>query len=93
MLQTRPATCEECQDEFPPQGGGICGRCGRLLCAWHLHGFGGVLRQFFRRSSTLAEDGPLCVRCRGQDKAPTPPHGTDLSGGLTSTDSLAPLRD
>ncbi len=58
---TIEATCEECQHTFSPQDGGICGRCGRLLCGWHLHGFGGKLRYAFRRAADKGE--VLCVRC------------------------------
>ena len=41
MSATGPAQlarCDQCRTFFDPVYGGVCARCGRLLCATHLHG-------------------------------------------------------
>lgn len=71
MLASIQATCQECDRSFPPQEGGICGRCGRLLCGWHLHGFGGSLRQLFRGGA--GGEQVICVRCGREPSRDSPP--------------------
>jgi hypothetical protein len=66
MAGTRSNTCEECGDAFDPPQGGICARCGRLLCGTHLHGFGGIARQLLQRKRSW--ELPLCRRCVRRDE-------------------------
>lgn len=69
-------TCDACGQRFLPPEGGICAECGRMLCDWHLHGLGGMLRQFFRRPRTGTPDGPVCRECHGREGgAPSSPAG------------------
>jgi hypothetical protein len=55
--------CEQCRAIFDPVYGGACVRCGRLLCAPHLHG--GVWRQLVAR--LVPRPSTVCVSCRLND--------------------------
>jgi hypothetical protein len=57
-MPTVPFRCVECRAEFPPQGGGHCAKCGRLLCLRHLFGVLGKL--------AAEPDERVCVQCRSQ---------------------------
>ncbi len=63
-------TCEQCAAQFSGLEGGICSRCGRMLCGRHLHGWVGQLLRPW-----LGAD-PVCVTCRrGERPAPERPTG------------------
>jgi hypothetical protein len=53
------ARCDQCRTFFDPVYGGVCTRCGRLLCATHLHG--GFLSRLIGR---LVPRKTECVQCR-----------------------------
>jgi len=52
--------CEQCRTLFDPVYGGACARCGRLLCAAHLHG--GFWRQLVAR--LVPRRSTICAACR-----------------------------
>ena len=60
-VQTIPITCEECGKKVPPDRGGMCSVCHRLLCTRHLHGLWGGLGVFSLRPA-------VCLRCRAEQK-------------------------
>jgi hypothetical protein len=50
--------CDECNEPFAVNTGGVCERCQRILCTTHLHGSLG-------RRIAIALGAPyICVRCR-----------------------------
>ena len=63
-----PFTCEQCGRRFTAFDGGICSRCGRTLCFWHLHGVHGLLRIF---SKAHLAHVPVCLRCVRKPSAAT----------------------
>lgn len=59
-------TCDECRVPFDPVKGGVCPRCGRLLCGEHFYG------SFLRRLQGIVGGRPACVRCRRGEEPGTP---------------------
>lgn len=58
--------CDECQEAFAVNTGGVCDRCRRILCNRHLHG--SLLRRI-----AIALGAPYrCVACRS-GRLPSPP--------------------
>jgi hypothetical protein len=56
------AECGMCHARFEPESGGVCERCKRILCGFHLHG--GLpqrLRVYFGAA-------PVCVKCRANSE-------------------------
>jgi hypothetical protein len=54
--------CEQCRQPFDPVYGGACARCGRLLCAVHLHGplWRRIVARFIPRQNVI------CAVCRAR---------------------------
>jgi hypothetical protein len=52
--------CEQCRLLFDPVYGGACSRCGKLLCAVHLHG--GFWRRLYGR--LVPRSAVVCAGCR-----------------------------
>jgi rRNA maturation endonuclease Nob1 len=50
--------CERCRRPFDPVEGGVCARCGMLLCGDHLHG------SMWRRLRAVLGAKPVCIYCR-----------------------------
>jgi len=57
--------CDECQQEFPVNTGGVCDHCRRILCNRHLHG------SFLRRIAISFGAPYRCVSCRA-GRGPSP---------------------
>jgi hypothetical protein len=52
------ADCDACGTRFSPGSGGVCVRCKRILCSYHLHG------SIMRRLRVAYGAESLCVNCR-----------------------------
>ena len=60
------AQCDKCRMPFDPVHGGVCSRCGRLLCGRHIYG------SIFRRLQSFLGMALVCPECRrGETPAPT----------------------
>ena len=60
------ASCDECGVSFDPVHGGVCSRCGRLLCGKHV--FGSIVR----RVQSWLGFALVCTVCRS-GRTPAPP--------------------
>jgi hypothetical protein len=56
--------CDECQQRFPVNTGGVCVRCRRILCTRHLHG------SIARRVAMALGASPICTQCRANTSEP-----------------------
>ncbi len=66
------ADCDRCGARFHIGSGGVCERCRRILCNYHLHG------SLVRRLQVHFGAAPVCVACRA---GATRPGAAGASGG------------
>ena len=52
------AQCGLCHMRFDPASGGVCARCKRILCGFHLHG------SVVQRMKVYFGREAVCVKCR-----------------------------
>jgi len=67
MVKTlRPSSmmgrCDQCKVVFDPVYGGVCARCGQLLCGKHIFG------SIWRRLRSYVGGELICLKCRGTGK-------------------------
>jgi hypothetical protein len=60
---TLMARCDICKLPFDPINGGVCKKCGRLLCSTHFHG------GFLPRAASLLGFNLPCAQCRQKSGA------------------------
>jgi hypothetical protein len=52
------AECGRCYTRFDQWSGGVCSRCKKILCGYHLYG------GFWQRLKAYFGQDPVCMRCR-----------------------------